>query len=81
MIFALIPDLASNLIQFAFPLPFQIHRSQLAVHILYEDAELKQLWRYAVKWLGSELERKSYSTSYPYSNWSPPAQSNEITNG
>lgn len=57
------------------------HESQLAVCVLHEDADLKQLWQYAIKWLRSEMDRKSYSTSYPYSNWSPPAQSNELTNG
>ena len=67
----------------ALPLPLLLptpppHRSQLAVSILYEDAELKKLWSLAIKWLDAELERRSYS--YPYSNWSPPVQSNEVSN-
>ena len=54
------------------------HESQLAVSILYEDVDLKKLWSMAIKWLDAELERRSYS--YPYSNWSPPVQSNEVSN-
>ena len=60
------------------PPPRPLHRSQLAVSILYEDMDLKKLWSLAIKWLDAELERRSYS--YPYSNWSPPVQSNEVSN-
>ncbi|XP_065887847.1 ubiquitin carboxyl-terminal hydrolase 9Y-like isoform X2 [Dysidea avara] len=57
-------------------------RSQLAVQIVYEDARLKKAWKYALLWLNGELERKPYaSTTYSYANWSPPAQSNEVSNG
>jgi len=55
----------------------------VAHQILLSNNELKRRWQWAVEWLGDELERRPYSTgaTYSYNNWSPPAQSNETSNG
>lgn len=47
------------------------------------NTELRRKWTSAIAWLNDELERRPYAptTQYAYSNWSPPAQSNETTNG
>ncbi|CAH7488181.1 probable ubiquitin carboxyl-terminal hydrolase FAF-X [Phodopus roborovskii] len=55
----------------------------VAYQILQGNGDLKKKWTWAVEWLGDELERRSYSVNphYTYSNWSPPIQSNETSNG
>ncbi|XP_064393950.1 probable ubiquitin carboxyl-terminal hydrolase FAF-X [Halichondria panicea] len=50
--------------------------------ILNEDSYLKQVWSMALVWLQTEMDRRPYTgTGYSYSSWSPPAQSNEASNG
>lgn len=40
-------------------------------------------WTWAVDWLNDELDRRPYvaNQQYGFNNWSPPAQSNETSNG
>ncbi|PSN47507.1 putative ubiquitin carboxyl-terminal hydrolase FAF-X [Blattella germanica] len=54
-----------------------------AHQMLYTNEDVKRKWTLAVEWLQDELERRPYAPSaqYSYNNWSPPAQSNESTNG
>ncbi|XP_013401949.1 probable ubiquitin carboxyl-terminal hydrolase FAF-X isoform X1 [Lingula anatina] len=54
-----------------------------AVTMLQNNGEIKRKWSWAVEWLNDELERRPYAgnTQYTYNNWSPPAQSNETSNG
>lgn len=53
-----------------------------ALAMLHTNVELRRKWTAAVEWLQDELERRYPSnTQYNYSTWSPPAQSNENTNG
>ncbi|KAH6937894.1 hypothetical protein HPB50_004976 [Hyalomma asiaticum] len=54
-----------------------------AAHMLHANGELKRKWAAAVDWLNDELERRPYGagSQYGYSQWSPPAQSNETSNG
>jgi len=54
-----------------------------AHQLLHTNGEIKRKWTLAVEWLQDELERRPYAPSaqYSYNNWSPPAQSNESTNG
>lgn len=54
-----------------------------AAQILNNNTELRRKWSSAVSWLNDELERRPYAanTQYGYNNWSPPAQSNETSNG
>lgn len=54
-----------------------------AAHMLHGNGDLKRKWTSAVEWLNDELERQPYATNtqYGYNNWSPPAQSNETSNG
>ncbi|KAI0214632.1 hypothetical protein LSAT2_000236 [Lamellibrachia satsuma] len=54
-----------------------------AAQMLQTNVDLRRKWTWAVEWLNEELERRHYSgtSQYPYSNWSPPAQSNETSNG
>jgi ubiquitin carboxyl-terminal hydrolase 9/24 len=54
---------------------------QVANDFLHKDHILKRQWHDAVVWLAEELERRPYGHSYGYNNWSPPAQSNETSNG
>ena len=57
----------------------------VAKQLLDTSTDIKRKWNWAVEWLNDELERGrgpySGSGQYPYSNWSPPAQSNETANG
>ncbi|XP_031549243.1 probable ubiquitin carboxyl-terminal hydrolase FAF-X isoform X2 [Actinia tenebrosa] len=55
----------------------------LAHQILLGSPDLRRKWNWAVEWLGDELHRRPYpgGASYTYNNWSPPAQSNETSNG
>ena len=40
-------------------------------------------WSWAVEWLNDEIERRPYTqpSQQFYNNWSPPAPSNETSNG
>lgn len=50
--------------------------------MLMRQADLRRSWASAVAWLQDELERKyPANTQYAYNTWSPPAQSNESSNG
>ena len=55
----------------------------MAAQILHDNIDLRRKWSSAVTWLNDELERRPYGTNtqYGYNNWSPPAQSNETSNG
>ncbi|XP_067668544.1 ubiquitin carboxyl-terminal hydrolase 9X-like [Haliotis asinina] len=54
-----------------------------AAQMLQSNGDLKRKWSGAVDWLTDELERRPYpgNAQYTYNNWSPPAQSNETSNG
>lgn len=54
-----------------------------AAQILQSNVDLRRKWANAVSWLNDELERRPYMSNaqYGYNNWSPPAQSNESSNG
>ncbi|KZC06489.1 putative ubiquitin carboxyl-terminal hydrolase FAF-X [Dufourea novaeangliae] len=56
-----------------------------AHQLLHHSPELKRKWIHAIDWLHEELEKRPYASAAPYthafSNWSPPAQSNDSTNG
>lgn len=54
-----------------------------ASQMLQSNGDLKRKWSWAVEWLNDELERRAYpgNAQYTYNNWSPPAQSNETSNG
>ena len=62
---------------------------QAAKNILQANGDLKKKWTWSVEWLHEELERvgtqrapySNTSGSGYYSNWSPPAGSNETANG
>lgn len=50
--------------------------------MLHAQIELRRQWQQAVEWLQDELERRYPANSqYSYNTWSPPAQSNESSNG
>ncbi|XP_046853983.1 probable ubiquitin carboxyl-terminal hydrolase FAF-X [Xenia sp. Carnegie-2017] len=57
--------------------------SQMAYQVVLDSHDLKSKWTAAVDWLNDELDRRPFGSSnaYPYNNWSPPAQSNETSNG
>ncbi|XP_047471205.1 probable ubiquitin carboxyl-terminal hydrolase FAF-X isoform X2 [Penaeus chinensis] len=55
-----------------------------AQQMLHSNGDLKRKWTWAVDWLNDELDRRPYAAAnqqYGFSNWSPPAQSNETSNG
>ncbi|XP_076235119.1 ubiquitin carboxyl-terminal hydrolase-like faf [Calliopsis andreniformis] len=53
-----------------------------AYQLLHQSPELKKKWMHAINWLHEELEKRPYtSTTDAYSNWTPPALSNYVTNG
>ncbi|XP_076659536.1 ubiquitin carboxyl-terminal hydrolase-like faf [Halictus rubicundus] len=56
-----------------------------AHQLLHHSPELRRKWIHAIDWLHEELEKRPYASTAPYphaySNWSPPAQSNDSTNG
>lgn len=56
-------------------------RSRVAMNILRTNQLLTRQWSAAVEWLQDELERQRSVRQYNYNQWSPPAQSNENTNG
>ncbi|XP_051782099.1 probable ubiquitin carboxyl-terminal hydrolase FAF-X [Erpetoichthys calabaricus] len=55
----------------------------VSYQILKSNDDLKRKWTWAVEWLGDELEHRPYTGNphFSYSNWSPPVQSNETSNG
>ncbi|XP_075236606.1 ubiquitin carboxyl-terminal hydrolase-like faf isoform X2 [Lycorma delicatula] len=55
-------------------------KCRVAHTLLNTSGDLKRKWGLAIEWLQDELDRRPY-VSNNYSNWSPPAQSNESTNG
>ncbi|XP_064082430.1 probable ubiquitin carboxyl-terminal hydrolase FAF-X isoform X2 [Macrobrachium nipponense] len=55
-----------------------------AQQMLHSNGDLKRKWTWAVDWLNDELDRRPYAAAnqqYGFNNWSPPAQSNETSNG
>ncbi|KAK8736812.1 hypothetical protein OTU49_004653, partial [Cherax quadricarinatus] len=54
-----------------------------AQQMLHSNGDLKRKWTWAVDWLNDELDRRPYAANqqYGFNNWSPPAQSNETSNG
>ncbi|XP_067634379.1 probable ubiquitin carboxyl-terminal hydrolase FAF isoform X3 [Eurosta solidaginis] len=56
------------------------HKSQVALQMLNSNAGIARHWIMAVEWLQDELERQR-SCQYNSYSWSPPAQSNDNTNG
>ncbi|KAK4027909.1 probable ubiquitin carboxyl-terminal hydrolase FAF-X [Daphnia magna] len=52
-----------------------------AHQILLTNAEFKRKWSAAVDWLHEELDRPYPTGNNQYNQWSPPAQSNETSNG
>ncbi|XP_074025512.1 ubiquitin carboxyl-terminal hydrolase 9X isoform X2 [Leptinotarsa decemlineata] len=58
------------------------NRCPAAHSLLMRQADVRRSWASAVNWLQDELERKyPPNTQYSYNTWSPPAQSNESSNG
>uniref|UniRef100_T1K7L4 DUF3517 domain-containing protein n=2 Tax=Tetranychus urticae TaxID=32264 RepID=T1K7L4_TETUR len=54
----------------------------IAAKLLHYTPDLKKKWIAAINWLNEELERRPYASINQYAyNWSPPAQSNETSNG
>lgn len=53
--------------------------------VLHAQSDLRRQWAQAVEWLQDELERRHPSATgsqySSYNTWSPPAQSNESSNG
>lgn len=50
--------------------------------MLMRHSDMRRSWGSAVAWLQDELERKyPPNAQYTYNTWSPPAQSNESSNG
>uniref|UniRef100_A0A0K8W252 ubiquitinyl hydrolase 1 n=1 Tax=Bactrocera latifrons TaxID=174628 RepID=A0A0K8W252_BACLA len=56
------------------------HKSQVALQMLNSNASIARHWTMAVEWLQDELDRQR-SCQYNSYSWSPPAQSNDNTNG
>lgn len=57
-------------------------KCRTALALMQNNADIRRKWSAAVEWLQDELDRRYPSnTQYAYSTWSPPAQSNETTNG
>jgi len=54
----------------------------IAVQIFYSNDDIKKKWISCVAWLTDELEKRPLTSNSQYTyNWSPPAQSNETSNG
>ncbi|KAF2881719.1 hypothetical protein ILUMI_24454 [Ignelater luminosus] len=57
-------------------------KCRAALVMLHGHADLRRQWSQAVAWLQDELERRYPANSqYSYNTWSPPAQSNDSSNG
>lgn len=58
------------------------HKSQVAHTMLNSNPAISRHWVIAVEWLQDELERRrGIGCQYTSYSWSPPAQSNDNTNG
>ena len=55
---------------------------RVAYEIMMSSNDFKRSWSDSVSWLHEELERRPFAAGSQYTyNWSPPAQSNETSNG
>ncbi|KAF5307812.1 hypothetical protein FQR65_LT06684 [Abscondita terminalis] len=53
-----------------------------ALLMLHTHADIRRNWSQSIAWLQDELERRYPANSqYSYNTWSPPAQSNDSSNG
>ncbi|KAH8232660.1 hypothetical protein KR032_011344 [Drosophila birchii] len=58
------------------------HKSPIALQMLNTNPTISRHWSIAVEWLQDELERqRGIGCQYNSYSWSPPAQSNDNTNG
>ncbi|XP_041564939.1 probable ubiquitin carboxyl-terminal hydrolase FAF isoform X2 [Drosophila elegans] len=58
------------------------HKSPIALQMLNSNPTISRHWSVAVEWLQDELERqRGIGCQYNSYSWSPPAQSNDNTNG
>lgn len=58
------------------------HKSTVALQMLNSNATVCKQWVNAVEWLHDELDRqRTIGCQYNSYSWSPPAQSNDNTNG
>ncbi|KAH8382269.1 hypothetical protein KR009_002590 [Drosophila setifemur] len=58
------------------------HKSPIALQMLNTNPTISRHWSVAVEWLQDELERqRGIGCQYNSYSWSPPAQSNDNTNG
>ncbi|XP_032295412.1 probable ubiquitin carboxyl-terminal hydrolase FAF isoform X1 [Drosophila virilis] len=58
------------------------HKSPIALQMLNTNPSISRHWSIAVEWLQDELERqRGIGCQYNSYSWSPPAQSNDNTNG
>ncbi|XP_030369464.1 probable ubiquitin carboxyl-terminal hydrolase FAF isoform X2 [Scaptodrosophila lebanonensis] len=58
------------------------HKSPIALQMLNSNPTITRHWTIAVEWLQDELERqRGIGCQYNSYSWSPPAQSNDNTNG
>lgn len=58
------------------------HKSPIALQMLNTNPTISRHWSIAVEWLQEELERqRGIGCQYNSYSWSPPAQSNDNTNG
>ncbi|XP_016979798.1 probable ubiquitin carboxyl-terminal hydrolase FAF isoform X5 [Drosophila rhopaloa] len=58
------------------------HKSPIALQMLNTNPGISRHWSVAVEWLQDELERqRGIGCQYNSYSWSPPAQSNDNTNG
>ncbi|XP_060649387.1 probable ubiquitin carboxyl-terminal hydrolase FAF isoform X5 [Drosophila nasuta] len=58
------------------------HKSPIALQMLHTIPTISRHWSIAVEWLQDELERqRGIGCHYNSYSWSPPAQSNDNTNG
>ncbi|KAH8417659.1 hypothetical protein KR222_003640 [Zaprionus bogoriensis] len=58
------------------------HKSPFALQMLNTNPTISRHWSIAVEWLQDELERqRGIGCQYNSYSWSPPAQSNDTTNG
>lgn len=55
---------------------------RIAYEIMLSNSDFKRRYSESVSWLHEELERRPFAAGSQYTyNWSPPAQSNETSNG
>lgn len=57
-------------------------KCRTALALLQTNQDIRRKWMASVEWLQDELDRRyPGNAQYTYTTWSPPAQSNENTNG